>query len=528
MPTKSSLGVRPYKTGFNKGYESQMDKKKREEAERLAKGQLTAEELNKQKEAPTQFRGFIGGKQFRTKMGFQGNAFDSLWGKHVFLSLENDDVELFIVAMQSELADIQERVVGGENGAAFLIGAVGFYSNSQFDAQANKIRAFELAANKNKVYLSDRELDIVNGNIKKISDYANSTTSRAVRGDSFGAIALRSNAYRVAKEMMSVGLDPLVQNEEGEDLFSILEEQYNRMTGRMHDILVEKEQGSHRILVPSEQSKINEKEEHTLQSLRNMLHFLLEFITSLDQRCDEIKADKNLKRRMELQHKKIPEHMLFNISHEHTASENLAEAMKLEKQLRDRIATYERQHLEHVSMADLMHKQHKVVTKKIKAALTPGATTAGPGLQVWSYKDDENAHEDKEVKMDDAKEADGDGCDMEGFAPPDDAKECEREELTAEEIFNQAEAVRAQKEKDRVRREHGLETDGEIKEREERDAKAAEEQRLKEEEEIMAIDFLAAEKKEEVDKVKARLEREVYDEIRGVLHNSEYETTSYR
>ena len=80
-------------------------------------------------------------------------------------------------------------------------------------------------------YLSDRELGIVNSNIKKISDYANSATARAVRGDSFGAIALRSNAFKVAKAMIEAGLDPLVENEEGEDMFGILEEQYNRMTG---------------------------------------------------------------------------------------------------------------------------------------------------------------------------------------------------------------------------------------------------------------------------------------------------------
>ena len=105
--------------------------------------------------------------------------------------------------------------------------------------------------NKGKVYLSDREKQIVDSNIKKIADYASSTTSRAVRGDSFGALALRANAYKVAKRMVEVGLDPLVENEEGEDLFSIVEEQYNRLTGYMHDILVEKEKGTHRILVPS-------------------------------------------------------------------------------------------------------------------------------------------------------------------------------------------------------------------------------------------------------------------------------------
>ena len=76
---------------------------------------------------------------------------------------------------------------------------------------------------------------------------------------------------------------------------------------------MEKEEGSHRILVPSEQNLIDDKEEKALQSLRNMLHFLLEFNASLETRCEEIKADKNMKRRLELQHKKVRVRVLLNL-----------------------------------------------------------------------------------------------------------------------------------------------------------------------------------------------------------------------
>ena len=104
MPTKSAIGIRPYKTGSNRGYESEMDKKKRLENERRSKGQVTDEEIAAAKAAPTQFRGFVGGKQFRTKMGFQGNAFDSLWGKHVFLSMNEGVCVCVCVCVSLSLA----------------------------------------------------------------------------------------------------------------------------------------------------------------------------------------------------------------------------------------------------------------------------------------------------------------------------------------------------------------------------------------------------------------------------------------
>ena len=333
---------------------------------------------------------------------------------------------------------------------------------------------------------------------------------------------------------------------------------------------MEKEEGSHRILVPSEQSLIDDKEEKALQSLRNMLHFLLEFNASLETRCEEIKADKNMKRRLELQHKKVrvrvllnlllcdrmypslvlinpflsthitrhpraqvPEHMLFNIAHEHKASENLAEGRVLELQLRDRIATYEKQQSEHVSMAQLMHKQHTLVNKKIEAA-TPGTGMAPKGLQVWSYKDDEKAAADATTDKSRAdrraakgsKAGSGDDDEDDGFAPP--ASPDAKPELSHDEKLAAAEKLRIQKEKDRVRRSHGLETDDEIREREEAEERAAQAKQAIEDEKIMAIDFMLAEKKEEEDRIKARLEQDVYDDLQGVLHQSEYETTSYR
>jgi len=178
----ASKGLRPYKTGSNIGYESNCDRLAREKKERETRGQLTEEEMAKKASAATQFKGFVGGKQFRTKLGFQGNAFDTLWGKHVFLSFANDDEELFEVAMQSELADVKERVIGGEFGSAFFIGDIGFFSQNQFELAAQKMRDFEISATKGTYFLSTKEWVTVNANIKKLADYSQTRATRAVRG----------------------------------------------------------------------------------------------------------------------------------------------------------------------------------------------------------------------------------------------------------------------------------------------------------------------------------------------------------
>jgi hypothetical protein len=372
-----SKGVRPYKTGSNAGFESNLQRKEREAKERHEHGRLTEEELAKKNSVNSQFKGFVGGKQFRTKLGFQGNAFDSIWGKHVFLSFVKDDVELFDVAMQSQLADVTERVVGGENGAAFIIGDIGFFADNQFEFQGDKIRDHEMGLTEGLYYLSDREWVTVNANIKKIADYAASRTSRAVRGDSFGALALRANAFNVARRMLQIGLDPMIENEMGEHLFGILKEQYNRMTGIMHDVLVEKEECSHRVLVPSEQQALDEREDACIRVFQAMQSFLEEFTASCVRRVEQIGEDKRMKRRMELKRETVPEAMLYNISIEDKVKSICEEGRQLLQQLVERIRVAVKQKAEHINLADLVHRQHAVVQRKTVSKKV-----------MWSYKDD--------------------------------------------------------------------------------------------------------------------------------------------
>jgi hypothetical protein len=476
----------------------------------------------KSKEAPTQFRGFIGGKQFRTTLGFQGNAFDSLWGKHVFLSLINDDVQLFDVAMSSELADIHDTVTGGENGAAFILGDIGFYSGSQFAQQGNRIRAFELEKSKSTYFLSEREWIIVNDNIKKIANYANESTSRAIRGDSFGALALRSNAYKVARRMIECGMDPLIKNEEGEDLYSILEEQYNHMTGLMHDILVIKEESTHRILVPSEQKDIDNKEESGIQALRDMLEFLNEFNISLKSRCMKIKDDKNQKRRLELLMKIIPKEMLFNIASEVSCNKNLELGLDLAIQLNNRIKTYEKGQKEHVNLSDLMYKQHAVVTSKTGNNGQSGSNS----MKVWSYKDDETKIEKEKTPEELALESLAFLSKKKGKKTLLETQEEKAIEL--ELAMKEKERIRILKEKEAIQRSHGIETDTEKLQREEKEKNDEIKRKEEEEAKIMEYDFMEKEKEAEEKKKKDRLLQDSYSPTMGTLHKSEFAEIRYR
>ena len=60
------------------------------------------------------FRGFVsGGGGFRTKKGFNGMKLETQWANQLMDSFKNDDVELLEIALESSLADVHDRVIGG-------------------------------------------------------------------------------------------------------------------------------------------------------------------------------------------------------------------------------------------------------------------------------------------------------------------------------------------------------------------------------------------------------------------------------
>jgi len=308
-----------------------------------------------------------------------------------------------------------------------------------------------------------------------------------------------------------MGMDPLISNEEEEDMYQILEEQYNRMTGVMHDILREKEHSTHKILVPSEQRQMDEKEENTIQIFRFMLHFLEEFNLSLMARIAEIGEDKRLKRRLELRREPVSERILFNVSCEEQVNRNSDMGQKLQVQLIERIRVYEIRQKEHVHLADLMRKQYAVVERK------GGVQTK---MKVWKHTDDEE-DEAREREASEAEEARARA-----------QAEVEKEDNvggfdgeTDEEVIARiaaAKALRIKREKAQRMKEHGLETDDEKEAR-------LEAARLAEEEELLMILSLSEDEERDAQrKVNERLERESLAPIQGTLVSNEYETVNYR
>ncbi len=483
-----------FKRGANPGYESLAQKRERERKDLIKKGLL-----DQKKTKPHQFRGFVAGAQFRTKLGFQGNAFDALWGKHVFASFIKDDVELFDVAMKSSLADITMTVEGGEFGTAFQIGDLGFYAKNQFDFQGDKIRKFERNFARGTYFLTKDEWEDVDEKIQNIVSVAPPLVRRAVKGDTFGALALRDNAYKVARRMLEIGLDPLVENAEGEDLCSIVSEQYNTLTGLMHEILDEKEHSKHKVMVPSETEDLERREVSRLDDFKHMKLFATGFLDRMEAREKKIHEDKQMKRRLELKMMPVSQEMLWNISCEAKCSNHVKEMRNLMKQLTSRIETYEKDRAEHMSLSDLMHMQHKVVTRK----------GYSPTQKIWSHKDD---LEEEQSQTSDAAAGEPEALPLpeDGDSDGDDASHHAR-------LLDDVQKRAAEREREMLKAAHGVETLAEKEAREQAERDAEEEKKL------MAISLEKEREEAEEKKRKDRLLLETFEPTLGVLSSQKNE-----
>ena len=116
----------------------------------------------------------------------------------------------------------------------------------------------------------------------------------------------------------------------------------------------------------------------------------------------------------------------------------------MEAQLINRIKTYEKQQLEHVSLANLMHKQHTLVEKKLMA--DPERASAGRGFKVWTYKDDEAAPSSPVAEGKEATAATAASDAKFHDSDKDDGADSINDRMKA------AQELRAKKEKDRIRK----------------------------------------------------------------------------
>ena len=89
----------------------------------------------------------------------------------------------------------------------------------------------------------------------------------AVRGDTLSALAVRESAFHVAKKLIEYGTDPLLENEEGEDVFLLLKTQYKQLTERLSEVNQEKNRMSQQVVLPTAVTAMEEREADILHKL---------------------------------------------------------------------------------------------------------------------------------------------------------------------------------------------------------------------------------------------------------------------
>lgn len=320
---------------------------------------------------PQVFRGFLSGSAFVTKKGFRGNKVDSMWARYIFLSFETDDVDLAKVGLSSSLADLNATVIGGEFGTPFSIGEWGFYTKKQFEDHAEYLQKTERKNAKGSQFLSVAEWKLVDDKLSELASYSEWTFSRAAKGDSFAALAVRKNAFLVAAAFMDAGLDPLVENEEGNDVFEILKQQYKDMSVLLLEIQREADRASEMILLPSEEADIEQRDNKIVQAFKDMTDFCNAFTVNLTRRLDLIEEDKIAYRKAELKRslKDFPKDRLRSISFEPKVKKHLEEIADLVQNIKDKLHHHVELQKNRVSLSKVMAKQYRIALEGEKAEL---------------------------------------------------------------------------------------------------------------------------------------------------------------
>ena len=79
-------------------------------------------------------------------------------------------------------------------------------------------------------YLSQLEWETVDDNLLKYASHGVAKIDVAVRGDTLSGLAVRESAFHVSRKLMEYGVDPLLVNEDDEDVFLLLKTQYKHLT----------------------------------------------------------------------------------------------------------------------------------------------------------------------------------------------------------------------------------------------------------------------------------------------------------
>lgn len=289
------------------------------------------------------FRGFVGGNAFITKKGYRGLAVESAWSQNIFQSFEDDDVEIAQYALKSSIADLSEVVENGYDGSPFSIGEYGFYAENQFKEQFEVLSRVERdLAKQRKQYYSEGEWMKIDEMLSFIAHHSTTSVKRVVRGDTFGSLALRKHAFQVATLFLTTtdvpAVDPLIENEEGKDMFDIAKEQYfvlsvylKDLTNRRTDYL----EGDTKIREVIE--TLRKEYVKSIEAFEGILQVSRALQENFLKRQVLIDMDISFHRRCELLHQPTPEQKLWNISQKEKLLKHMEEVKDLIQYSEDKV-----------------------------------------------------------------------------------------------------------------------------------------------------------------------------------------------
>lgn len=261
------------------------------------------------------FRGFVGGAAFMTKKGYRGLAVDTSWSKNIIFSFDQDDVDITIHALKSCLADLSETVIGGTGGAPYSIGDYGFFTEEQFTEQAELLKNVDRAnAERRQIFFSEPEWGEIDKKINIVSEYGKAIFSKVARGDNFGILALRRDAFQVAKFLLERGIDPLRENEAGQDMFVASREAYLSLTLRLKMIVPRQEEYLASVRIRTALEKLNQDTIYLGERFAALKTFALALQERFQARIQNIQNDMHYQKRCELLNEACPEDKLWNIA----------------------------------------------------------------------------------------------------------------------------------------------------------------------------------------------------------------------
>ncbi len=203
--------------------------------------------------------------------------------------------------MRSSLADMKDRVIGGDYGCALSIGGYGFFAQSQFETQAKLLQELERINSAEDYFLSVEEWEKMDKYLLDVASFSKAYFDHVMPGDTFGVLAVKKNAFKIGIILLDNGLDPLVENIEKNDLFYACKMQYQVLTLRLKALNM-RQNTFLEATAQIRQEWVSIQKEQVLvnQALTTFIPFLDKMKEILIERLVTIEADIVFKRRCDL------------------------------------------------------------------------------------------------------------------------------------------------------------------------------------------------------------------------------------